>query len=72
MANHQNQSAEFLLKFLVVGNAGVGKTCILHQYVHSDFKNDSQHTIGAELGSRLVTLDEGDSGFGGSGKSKFC
>lgn len=48
--------ADYLLKFLVVGNAGVGKTCILHSYVHDSFKEDSQHTIGAELGSRIVSL----------------
>jgi len=57
MANHHGQ-AEFLLKFLVVGNAGVGKTCILHQYVHNGFKTDSQHTIGAELGSRMIILKD--------------
>jgi len=55
-ANHIHSQYDYLLKFLVVGNAGVGKSCILHQYVHSEFKTDSQHTIGAELGSKIVFL----------------
>lgn len=54
--NHIHSQYDYLLKFLVVGNAGVGKSCILHQYVHSEFKTDSQHTIGAELGSKIVFL----------------
>merc|ERR1711976_514298 len=56
MTNHIKSQYDYLLKFLVVGNAGVGKSCILHQYVHSEFKTDSQHTIGAELGSKIVFL----------------
>ena len=56
MTNHIKSQYDYLLKFLVVGNAGVGKSCILHQYVHSEFKTDSQHTIGAELGSKILFL----------------
>ncbi len=26
-------SADYLFKFLVIGNAGVGKSCLLHQFI---------------------------------------
>lgn len=60
MDNHNLTQAEFLLKFLVVGNSGVGKTCLLNQFVHKNFNANSQHTIGAELGSKTLILDEKD------------
>jgi len=57
MSNHLANSYDYLLKFLVVGNAGVGKSCMLHQFLHKRFSSDTQHTIGAELGSKILTVD---------------
>ena len=57
MSNHLVNSYDYLLKFLVVGNAGVGKSCMLHQFLHKKFSSDTQHTIGAELGSKILTVD---------------
>ncbi|VDK55083.1 unnamed protein product [Anisakis simplex] len=48
--------ADYLLKFLIIGNAGTGKSCIMHQFVEKKFKADSTHTIGVEFGSRMVVL----------------
>ncbi|XP_014749659.1 PREDICTED: ras-related protein Rab-4B-like, partial [Sturnus vulgaris] len=46
----------FLFKFLVIGSAGTGKSCLLHHFIESKFKADSNHTIGVEFGSRLVAV----------------
>uniref|UniRef100_A0A8C9TKL7 RAB4B, member RAS oncogene family n=1 Tax=Scleropages formosus TaxID=113540 RepID=A0A8C9TKL7_SCLFO len=46
----------FLFKFLVIGSAGTGKSCLLHQFIESKFKQDSNHTIGVEFGSRVVNV----------------
>ncbi|KHN75286.1 Ras-related protein Rab-4B [Toxocara canis] len=46
----------YLLKFLIIGNAGTGKSCIMHQFIENKFKADSAHTIGVEFGSRMVVL----------------
>uniref|UniRef100_A0A8C5GA70 Ras-related protein Rab-4 n=1 Tax=Gouania willdenowi TaxID=441366 RepID=A0A8C5GA70_GOUWI len=46
----------FLFKFLVIGSAGAGKSCLLHQFIENKFKQDSNHTIGVEFGSRVVTV----------------
>ncbi|CAJ0952354.1 unnamed protein product [Ranitomeya imitator] len=46
----------FLFKFLVIGSAGTGKSCLLHQFIESKFKQDSNHTIGVEFGSRIVNV----------------
>ncbi|XP_075226473.1 RAS oncogene family member Rab4 [Lycorma delicatula] len=49
-----SESYDFLFKFLVIGSAGSGKSCLLHQFIENKFKNDSSHTIGVEFGSKIV------------------
>ncbi|XP_073416325.1 ras-related protein Rab-4A isoform X4 [Dendrobates tinctorius] len=46
----------FLFKFLVIGNAGTGKSCLLHQFIEKKFKEDSNHTIGVEFGSKIINV----------------
>ncbi|XP_070571397.1 ras-related protein Rab-4B isoform X3 [Ptychodera flava] len=47
---------DFLFKFLVIGSAGTGKSCILHQFIENKFKQESNHTIGVEFGSKVVNV----------------
>lgn len=47
---------DYLFKFLIIGSAGSGKSCLLHQFIENKFKDDSQHTIGVEFGSRIVNV----------------
>lgn len=49
-------SFDYLFKFLIVGSASTGKSCILHRFLENTFRNDSTHTIGAEFGSKLLTI----------------
>ncbi|XP_023722675.1 ras-related protein Rab-4A [Cryptotermes secundus] len=51
-----SESYDFLFKFLVIGNAGSGKSCLLHQFIESKFKDESSHTIGVEFGSKIVNV----------------
>jgi len=48
------ESYDFLFKFLVIGNANTGKSCLLHQFIENKFKSESSHTIGVEFGSKVV------------------
>eukprot|EP00128_Syssomonas_multiformis_P002358 Colp12_sorted_trinity150504_noHs@33839 len=50
------ESYDFLFKFLVIGNAGTGKSCLLHQFIENKFKSESSHTIGVEFGSKIVNI----------------
>merc|ERR1712198_153244 len=47
---------DYLFKFLVIGSAGTGKSCLLHQFIEGRFKNDAHHTIGVEFGSKIVNI----------------
>jgi len=52
------ETYDFLMKYIVVGEAGTGKSCLLHHFTHNNFKAQSQHTIGVEFSSRTVKLGE--------------
>ena len=47
---------DFLLKFIIIGEAGTGKSCLLHHFIHNQFKDQSAHTIGVEFSSRLIKI----------------
>lgn len=49
-----SESYDFLFKFLVIGNANTGKSCLLHQFIENKFKSESSHTIGVEFGSKVI------------------
>jgi len=51
-----SESYDYLFKFLIIGSAGSGKSCILHNFIENKFKEDSSHTIGVEFGSRIVNV----------------
>ncbi|KAA3677522.1 Ras-related protein Rab-4B [Paragonimus westermani] len=46
-----------LLKFLIVGDAATGKTCILRWFLDQKFKEESLHTIGVEFGTKVIQFD---------------
>lgn len=51
-----SESYDYLFKFLIIGSAGSGKSCLLHQLIENKFKGDSSHTIGVEFGSKIVSV----------------
>lgn len=51
-----SETYDYLFKFLVIGSAGTGKSCILHQFIENKFKQDCNHTIGVEFGSKIVNV----------------
>ncbi|VDN07779.1 unnamed protein product [Thelazia callipaeda] len=46
----------YLFKFIIIGDASTGKTCILHQFIENRFKQITPHTIGVEFGSRVLSI----------------
>jgi len=47
---------EYIFKYIIIGDMGVGKSCLLHQFTESKFVPDSPHTIGVEFGTRIVEV----------------
>ncbi|ORZ02319.1 hypothetical protein BCR43DRAFT_533414 [Syncephalastrum racemosum] len=48
----------FLLKLLLVGDSGTGKSCLLHHFLENQFKKDSVNTIGMEFGTRIIHISD--------------
>merc|ERR1711959_396683 len=47
---------DYLFKFIVIGDAGAGKSCLLHQFIENKFKKGSSHTIGVEFGAKIINV----------------
>ena len=45
---------EQIIKIVLIGESGVGKTCIISQFVENKFNEDIQITLGADFTSRSV------------------
>lgn len=51
------RSYDFLLKFVIVGDTNVGKSCILLRFTDKRFRAQHDVTIGVEFGSRVVEAE---------------
>jgi len=54
------KSQETFFKFILIGDAGVGKTSILLRYTKDEFANEYHVTVGAEFGSKVMNLGGGN------------
>ena len=47
---------DYLLKYIIIGDAAVGKSNLLLRYLHGKFHPEYQLTIGVEFGAKNVTI----------------
>lgn len=50
-------SRKNLLKIIVIGDSGVGKSCLLLKYTDNRFRAQHDLTIGVEFGCKQVTVN---------------
>jgi Ras-related protein Rab-1A len=48
---------DYLLKLLLIGNSGVGKSCLLMRYADNSFTENFFNTIGVDFKIRTIELD---------------
>ena len=53
----EESSYDYLFKLILIGDAGIGKSCLLHQFLEGRFFPECAHTIGVEFGSRIISLN---------------
>lgn len=53
-------SYSYLFKMIIIGDTGVGKSCLLLQFTDQKFRNDHDLTIGVEFGSRKIMIEGQD------------
>jgi small GTP-binding protein len=49
---------DYILKFIIIGDTKVGKSSILHNFLHNKFLSNSAHTLGVEFGSKFIEVNE--------------
>jgi len=47
---------DYLFKFIIIGDAATGKSCLLHRFIDDKFRKESTHTIGVEFGSKIIEV----------------
>ena len=50
--------SNFTFKYIVIGDSGVGKSCLLLQFTDKRFEAMHDLTIGVEFGARVINLNE--------------
>merc|ERR1712228_18055 len=51
-------SKKVLLKIIIIGDSGVGKTSLLHKYVNNRFIEEHKATIGADFSTKEIMIDD--------------
>ena len=46
-----------ILKIVIIGDSGVGKTNLVSRYLKDSFKEDTKATIGVEFGEKKYTFN---------------
>ena len=49
---------DYLLKYIIIGDAYVGKSNLLLRYTKAEFKPEYQITLGADFGAKSVKIDD--------------
>eukprot|EP00298_Acanthocystis_sp_HF-20_P026727 c454_g1_i1.p1 GENE.c454_g1_i1~~c454_g1_i1.p1 ORF type:complete len:218 (-),score=52.97 c454_g1_i1:131-751(-) len=50
-------SYKYLFKYIIIGDTGVGKSCLLLQFTDKRFQPVHDLTIGVEFGARMIEID---------------
>jgi Ras-related protein Rab-7A len=59
MSSSQNApKKKVLLKVIILGDSGVGKTSLMNQYVNQKFSTQYKATIGADFLTKEVVIDD--------------
>lgn len=55
--NQDDDRQAALFKLIIIGNTGVGKSCILAKLTRAEFRDEHNVTIGVEFGNYAMVLD---------------
>ncbi|KAJ6826786.1 ras-related protein Rab2BV [Iris pallida] len=57
MAHRVDHEYDYLLKMVLIGDSGVGKSNILSRFTRNEFSLDSKSTIGVEFATRTLQIE---------------
>jgi GTPase SAR1 family protein len=53
----QDEDFDYILKIIIIGDSGVGKSNILTRFVSNVFNKNTMTTIGVEFSSKTIYLE---------------
>eukprot|EP01006_Ploeotia_vitrea_P045838 TRINITY_DN66973_c5_g2_i2.p1 TRINITY_DN66973_c5_g2~~TRINITY_DN66973_c5_g2_i2.p1 ORF type:complete len:223 (-),score=93.66 TRINITY_DN66973_c5_g2_i2:59-697(-) len=56
MSSSVAEKFDSLFKFIIIGDTGTGKSCLLKWFLEGSFHKSMSHTIGVEFGSKVVNV----------------
>ena len=51
-------SYHYLFKYIIIGDTGVGKSCLLLQFTNNEFQPMHDLTIGVEFGAKTIKIED--------------
>jgi Ras-related protein Rab-2A len=57
IADKSLNTQDHLFKLIIIGDTGVGKSCLMKRVMDNEFKTEHQVTIGVEFGSFGLKVD---------------
>jgi len=51
------EKVDFLFKYIIIGDTGVGKSCMLNRYLRNQFNPNTKHTVGVEFGMKYEKVN---------------
>lgn len=58
ISNIVNKSKSLVYKVILLGDAGVGKTCVINRYVKNTFSDYNKSTVGIDFANKVFQRDE--------------
>lgn len=46
----------YLMKIILIGDSGVGKSCFLYRFIENKFSETIEATIGIEFGTKMINV----------------
>lgn len=57
MQGNQPERFDYAIKFITVGDVGVGKTSLISRFITGQFNPYHEYTVGIEFGDKKITVN---------------
>ncbi|KAJ9048397.1 Ras- protein Rab-14 [Entomophthora muscae] len=57
-ARDSDYSYNYIFKFIIIGERGTGKSCLLRQFIDKKFTDNISQTIGVDFGTRIIAVED--------------
>jgi len=55
--NSKDSNYDYMFRYIIVGDMGVGKSCLLLQFTENKFRQKHELTIGVEFGGKMIDIN---------------